>query len=135
MSISKAPGDDEVDDYEYSDMYEFTVPDSAKKYVAYVFGQGEDFDTELDEITSKGFNKLSSAKQFLLQVYSQVNDMTPFVVTGSTSSYKDTGGYGPAIEITHRRIKKIGNDYDRLVGFVMSHENDIISSLSITPPE
>lgn len=130
--VHKLTLDDEEVDYE-GVIFEFEVTDCTMQYKACVFG-GELIDA--DEIISKDFGNFEDARQFILQVYSHVNNMSPFVVTGMTSGYHDKGDYGDSIAITHDEIGNVNCDYiPNVFGFVIDEDGDVMYELSINPPE
>lgn len=123
--------DSDNDDY-YAEV-ELKLP--KKNYCTYIL---QDEIGSVAILLKKEFNIEANAKKFMLQTYSLVNDMTPFVVTGSTSSYKDTGSYGEPIEITYTKIKnfdtdKIGSS-SYVHGVIIDSDGSVIDTLSITPP-
>jgi hypothetical protein len=124
-------------DYQIDDFHneiELSLP--SKKYIVYIIA---DNNADPKIIISKEFNEISNGKNFLLQTYSLINGMSPFVVTGWTASYKETGAYGPAIPITYNELKKFnidlidGNSY--VHGIIITKNGDVLDTLAITPPE
>lgn len=105
-----------------------------KKYKSIII-EYDDHDNRV--ILEKEFRRRKNAKKFLLQAYCKFNGHTPFICTGSTSSYKEKGHYGPKIDITSKRINKYDEDaYDHEFMFgVILDESNVIKTLSIKPRE
>lgn len=112
------------------------LPKPTKKYAAYVI---EDIIGDYNTLATKQFKSLKNAKKYLLQAYCKANECTPFIVTGMTSGYKDTGSYGPEIDITHTSIKKLDfnkiDDSSNVYGLVITKDGSVCDTLCITPSE
>lgn len=108
-----------------------------KKYFSYIIKENSCYENVI--VVSKEFDEKDDAEKFLLETYSLVNKMTPFVITGMTAGYKETGYYGDPIPITFLELKNLNKntfDYNDIIyGVVISKNGDVVKTLAIRPAE
>ncbi len=89
-------------------------------------------------LASDEFLDQDDADNFLLQAYSKINGCTPFVVSGYTTGYSQTGEYGDEIEITNDKIKNMKVSKlspKHIYGITIDNEGEIWDTLCIKPAE
>jgi len=121
---------------EYCECSEIDLILPKKKYIVNIIGRNDAFDTKV--IIQKEFNKITNAKNFLLQTYSLINKKGPYIITGTTADgYYHVGKHGPSTPITYTKLKKfkVGStkfNY-QIFGIVLKTKGKIIDTLLIKP--
>lgn len=131
----------EKDRFDEDDIYGITQIqlNKEKKYNVYLIIGTDDID--LDSLHLLGYDDLESAENILEHLYSDINNMRPFVVTGMTCAYKEEGYYpepfDPIIINDHplisKEIKQKIDEYNFCVAVIIDYDNDICNYILIQP--
>lgn len=88
--------------YEDSDWFDITIKHPSSGYKLFIIHGYYSYCI----VWKKHYNTKEKAKKALLKIFTQYNNSMPFVVTGMTCSYKETGHY-PEIPDDIKKMKNI----------------------------
>lgn len=108
-----------------------TEPSSAPFRVCIIQNQ-DDFEVPCELVDTA--QTMEEAHSLMLQILAHVQDTGPFVSTGYTSSYKETGGYSDPVPVTNPKVIAFSYTEEKCtVAVVLNEHGDILSHLSIIP--